>query len=80
MIRTLMSVVVAIAIFASLSDTHAMSRSGKHRSSGEEHGTVAIFSSREYSSQPVSSVPEAGTIVLLVSGAAGLVLWARRRK
>jgi hypothetical protein len=81
MIRVLMAALVAIAIFASQSDTHAMSSRGKHRNhAGGEGESVTTFSFQEYSSRPASSVPEAGTILLLVSGVAGLALWARRRK
>ena len=80
MLRTFTLALVVTAIVASHSDAHAMARKGKHRAEGEQTETVATFSLREFSSEPVSSVPEVGTLVLLVSGVAGLALWTRRRK
>ena len=81
MIRSFTLAAVAAAIVLSHSDTYAMSGNGKHRSSnGEQTQTVTTYSWGEYSSQSYSRVPEAGTVVLLVSGVAGLALWVRRRK
>lgn len=80
MLRTITFALVIAAIVASHSDADAMARKGKHRAEGEQTETVTTFSLREFSSEPVSSVPEVGTVVLVVSGVAGLALWRRRRK
>jgi hypothetical protein len=82
MIRAFLLTLVAAAVVVSHSDAHAMSGGkGKHRGNGQRSDGVVTFSHREESSSPVSSsVPEAGTVVLLVSGAAGLAIWRLWRK
>ena len=83
MLRTLMAIVAAGAIVASCSDVSAWGGGGRGRGGGGGGGgsnqTVSSSSSSEYSSGP-HSVPEPATLVLLASGAAGVVLWVRRRK
>ena len=86
MLRTLLAIVTAGAIVASCSDASAWGGGGGRRGGGGGGGggastsSVSSSSSLEYSSEPYSSVPEPGTIVLLASGVAGVVLWVRRRK
>ena len=83
MIRSFTFALIAAAILLSHSDTYAMSGHGKRRgtnSSSVQTESVTTYSWGEYSSQSYSRVPEVGTVVLLVSGVAGLALWVRRRK
>lgn len=82
MIRFFTVALIATAVLASHSATDAMSRNGgRHNTSqGEQTETVNTYSWGEYSSHPASTVPEVGTVVLLVSGVAGLALWVSRRK
>ena len=82
-------IVMAVAIMGISVDAFAMGGGG-----GRKHGSATTTSSGgdtssytayeggnwEYSSTPVASAPEPGTIILLASGITGLALWARRRK
>lgn len=81
---TVMAIVVAATIVGSSVDAFAMAGGGGHRRGGSNSETYSYSSyqqgSWEYSSTPVASAPEPGTLVLLASGAAGLALWVRRRK
>ena len=85
MIRSFTLTLIAAAILLSHSDTYAMSGhgkrgGGKNSSDSVQTESVTTYSWGEYSSQSYSRVPEVGTVVLLVSGVAGLALWVRRRK
>ena len=86
--------IIAAAIASSHSGTHAMSshNPGRHDHQDVQRDTATSYSRNEdgswnehgswseYGSHAISSVPEVSTVVLLVSGAAGLALWVRRRK
>jgi hypothetical protein len=82
MLRTIMAIVAAGAITASCADAFAWGgrRGGGGGDGATSRSAASSSSSLEYSSEPYSSVPEPGTIVLLASGVAGVVLWVRRRK
>lgn len=84
MLRTVMAIVAAGAIVAGCSDAFAWGGGRGHGDGGGGGGggstqSVSSSASYEYSSQS-HNVPEPGTIVLLVSGAAGAAWWVRRRK
>ena len=89
MLRTVLALAIAGAIFASSSDVFAMGGGHKGRGGSGSSSSAASTSSStssgwqsggEYSSYETGTVPEPGTIVLLASGAAGLIMWVRRRK
>ena len=85
---TLMALVITATILGTSMDAFALSSSGgkKHGDGGGENwsgGEYSSYSTYEGSWENgnyVVSTPEPGTLILLASGAAGLVLWVRRRK